>query len=154
MKYKLAQSGDSAVATLTGDMIEGVENDLLPLARAITSAKLEIDCGGIGRINSIGVGQWTQFLGSLPAQAALTFTHCPVAFMGYANLLKKFVGRGKVTSFFAPFRCNPCNVSKDLEFESAKVKADGAFPPANCPKCRKPMPAEVDEDEYLIFLDY
>lgn len=153
MRYKLDQSGEAAVLTLNGDVIEGIDAALAPVGRALKSRKLTIDCAGVGRINSIGIGQWTLFLGMLPKGTALSFSHCPVSFIGYVNLLPKILGGGAVTSFFAPYRCKPCNVSQDLELLAANCHTERRFPPSACPKCQMPMAPIGNEEEYLAFLD-
>lgn len=115
--------------------------------------RVQISLKGVRRINSFGVRSWIDAIRKVPADVSLEFIECPPPVVDQMNMVAGFLGRGKVTSFFAPMACEGCGQEQDMLFKVAECKASGSkLPTVKCPKCGKSMEVDDIEEQYLLFM--
>ena len=108
---------------------------------------------GIRRINSYGVRSWIDGIRKIPADCNLELIECPPPVVDQMNMVAGFLGRGKVTSFYAAMVCESCTHEMDHLFtvESCRVLG-GKLPPVACPNCGHTMGVDDIEEQYLLFV--
>lgn len=108
---------------------------------------------GVRRINSFGVRAWIDAIRRVPAECSFELVECPPPVVDQLNMVAGFVGRGRVTSFFAAMRCEKCDRELDHLFAVADIKKNhNKLPRVDCPSCRQPMEVDDLEDQYLMFV--
>lgn len=108
---------------------------------------------GVRRINSFGVRSWIDAIRRVPNDCRLELTECPPPVVDQMNMVSGFLGRGKVTSFYAAMMCEACEHETDVLFNVADVKtAGGHLPKVACGKCGGRMEVDDIEDQYLLFI--
>jgi hypothetical protein len=108
---------------------------------------------GVRRINSYGVRSWIDGIRKVPADCSLELIECPPPVVDQMNMVAGFLGRGRVTSFYAAMMCESCSHEMDQLFTVDDCKkAGGKFPPVACPNCGKKMEIDDIEDQYLLFV--
>jgi eukaryotic-like serine/threonine-protein kinase len=114
---------------------------------------VKLSMRGVRRINSYGVRAWIDAIRKVPADCQLEIIECPPPVVDQMNMVAGFLGRGKVTSFYAPMLCDHCTHEMDQLFTvEACREAGGKLPPLTCPRCGKPMGVDDIEDQYLLFV--
>ena len=113
---------------------------------------VNISLKGIRRINSFGVRSWIDAIRKVPSGTDFEFVECPPPVVDQMNMVAGFLGRGKVSSFYAPMACERCDVERDHLFHVEEFrKAGGKLPQVKCPKCSLPMEVDDLEEQYLLF---
>jgi hypothetical protein len=108
---------------------------------------------GVRRINSYGVRSWIDAIRKVPTDCRLELVECPPPVVDQMNMVAGFLGRGKVTSFYAAMVCESCSHEVDHLFTVEECrKAGGKFPPVACPTCGKRMEVDDIEEQYLLFV--
>jgi hypothetical protein len=94
-------------------------------------------------------------LDQIPAEVTYEFVHCPVTFCMQASYVPKMLGRGAVTSFYAPYLCVSCSSEVERELETSAVdRAAPAAPTASCAACGEKMRFEDLPERFFKFLDH
>ena len=90
---------------------------------------------------------------AMRTRARWCFDHCSVPFCTQASYIFEFLGRGEVSSFFAPYYCPACDRETEREFDVADVIVEPTLAPPrlNCPSCDKQMHFEPVPELYLRF---
>ena len=118
--------------------------------------RVEFDAAGVRYINSQGSRLWTAFLRDLDPEIAYTFSRCSIAFATQASMIVGFLGRGTVTSFMAPYRCEACDRDEVRLLQTAALAAeDGGelvVPRFRCPECSGPLVLDEIAERYFAFL--
>ena len=108
---------------------------------------------GVRRINSYGVRSWIDAIRKVPTDCRLELVECPPPVVDQMNMVAGFLGRGKVTSFYAAMVCESCSHEVDHLFTVDEIRrAGGKFPPVPCPSCGKRMEIDDIEEQYLLFV--
>src|SRR5262245_28301627 len=95
------------------------DNELVELGERIPNGTVVIDLGGVERINSCGVRDWVNWLGSIEKKNAdVVLVECSPAIVAQINLVNNFTGGGVVKSFYVPYFCPECDEEKVLLCES------------------------------------
>jgi hypothetical protein len=103
-------------------------------------------------MNSIGVRSWCQFLRAAPIQG-YELHACSVPFVLQASLVPDVIGRGTITSFFAPYHCSKCEHQEEKLLQTAAVLAAALEPPAfKCPQCDGELGFDDLPERYFAFL--
>jgi CheY-like chemotaxis protein len=126
---------------LEGEFVEN--SDFSRLASQL-DGRVDFDASRIQYVNSHGSRLWCNFVASLDHVTELTFSRCSIAFTTQAAMVPEFVGRGRIVSFHAPYRCERCDLDDmRLVQTAALVVEDGerVVPRFRCNKC----------DGYLVF---
>jgi CheY-like chemotaxis protein len=148
-QWQIVQDGGRTRVVLRGDFTEATRfDDLLPLM----VGRIVFDLAQVSYMNSLGVRAWCEFLRAAPIQG-YEFHACSVAFVLQASTVGDVVGRGTVTSFFAPYHCSGCEKQEERLLQSAAVLAADMAPPRyTCPSCRGTLKFDDLPDRYFAFL--
>lgn len=101
-----------------------------------------LDLGGLQRISSSGVRQWSTFVSATPAGAqGLFLINAPPVFVDQLNLVDGFAGVARLLSVLAPYRCAACG---DDRLRRVNVGAEAATlavraPAFTCERCQGPL---------------
>jgi hypothetical protein len=107
----------------------------------------------LGHINSCGVREWIYFMRDFPPVDDLVYTHCSPLVVSQFNLVYNFVGRGRVTTFYAPYACEACGAEWDVLLDVESDFGGGLEPPAfHCQRCGTPLVFVEHPDQYFVFL--
>ncbi len=143
--------GDTARTrvVLKGDFTEATSfDDLLPAM----VGRVDFDVAQVRYMNSLGVRAWCEFLKTAPIQG-YEFHACSVPFVLQAAMVEDVLGRGTVTSFFAPYHCEACDHQEERLLQSAAVLAAGVAPPVfTCPACSAQLTFDDIPERYFAFL--
>jgi hypothetical protein len=99
------------------------------------------------------VREWCNFLAEAPIQG-YEFHACSVPFVLQASLVEDVLGRGTVTSFFAPYHCADCDHEAERLLQSATILvSENREPPVfACPECDGEMTFDDIPERYMAFL--
>ncbi|HEY3357351.1 MAG TPA: PilZ domain-containing protein [Polyangia bacterium] len=137
---------------LEGDFVESTDFERLGHQLA---QRVEFDAAGVRYINSQGSRLWTAFLRELDEGVAYTFSRCSVAFATQASMVVGFLGRGRVVSFMAPYRCEACDRDEVRLLQTAALTAEGhgpVVPRFRCHECSGPLVLDELPERYFAFL--
>jgi CheY-like chemotaxis protein len=134
---------------LKGDFTEATSFDELLPAMV---GRVDFDLAQVTYMNSLGVRAWCEFLGSAPIQG-YEFHACSIPFVLQASMVEDVLGRGTVTSFFAPYHCSNCDHQEERLLQSAAILASSLEPPVfSCPKCDGELTFDDIPERYFAFL--
>lgn len=134
---------------LKGDFTEATSFDELLPAMV---GRVDFDMAQVRYMNSLGVRAWCEFLKAAPIQG-YEFHACSIPFILQASMVEDVVGRGTVTSFFAPYHCQSCDHQEERLLQSAAVLAAGVEPPVfTCPACSAQLTFDDLPERYFAFL--
>jgi hypothetical protein len=142
------QDGDDTIR------LHGVIDEHADLAfLAELTGHVRINLKGVRRINSYGVRAWIENVRRVPERTTIEFVECPPPVVDQLNMVAGFLGRGKVSSFYAPLTCEACDLEQDQLFHVADCQEQGGkLPPVACPSCGQPMEVDDLEEQYLLFV--
>lgn len=137
-------------ATLQGVITEDASLALLDPIQG----PLEIHCGDVTRINSVGSKQWWHYFSGLRKQGVkLTFVGCPEVLIEQANMIPGMLLKHEVLSFYASYFCDPCQKSRRVLIPMEAVARDvEGLAHRPCPECSKEMDFDEIPEFYLGFL--
>ena len=76
---------------------------------------------------------------------------CSTAFVLQASLSSDVIGRGKIVSFYAPYRCGQCDFEEERLLETSDVaRTNKQAPLLNCPACQSNT-FELDDSSERFF---
>lgn len=149
-QWQITQDGDRLRVVLRGDFTEATRFDeLIP----IMVGRVVFDTAQVTYMNSLGVRAWCEFLRRARIQG-YEFHACSVPFILQASMVPDVIGRGTVTSFFAPFHCIGCDHEEERLLQSAAILASGLQPPVfKCPSCGGALEFDDLPERYFAFLE-
>jgi DNA-binding response OmpR family regulator len=149
-QWQVVKDGERTRVVLRGDFTEATRFDeLLPgmVGRVV------FDTAQVTYMNSLGVRAWCEFLRQARIQA-YEFHACSVPFILQASMVRDVIGRGTVTSFFAPFHCIGCDHQEERLLQSAAILASSLEPPVfKCPSCGGALEFDDLPERYFAFLE-
>ncbi len=167
-QWQVVRDGERTRVVLRGDFTEATKFDeLLPglVGRVV------FDTAQVTYMNSLGVRAWCEFLRQARIQG-YEFHACSVPFILQASMVRDVIGRGTVTSFFAPFHCIGCDHQEERLLQSAALLASasarsGTAPRASarssiaalepptfkCPSCGGALEFDDLPERYFAFLE-
>ncbi len=149
-QWHVVKEGERLRVVLRGDFTEATKFDeLLPgmVGRVV------FDTAQVTYMNSLGVRAWCEFLRQARIQG-YEFHACSVPFILQASMVRDVIGRGTVTSFFAPFHCIGCDHQEERLLQSAAILASGLEPPVfKCPSCGGALEFDDLPERYFAFLE-
>jgi len=113
------------------------------------------DLGKIKRLNSFGVRAWVNFVTRLRNVKQISYIRCSSAVMTQLNMVPKFRAEAKVESFYAPYICDPCNISSEKLLTVATDFAPGlkdVAPNFRCTHCGEDMDFDAVPEIYFCFM--
>ncbi|HET6611431.1 MAG TPA: PilZ domain-containing protein [Kofleriaceae bacterium] len=150
LQWEIVEETERKRVVIKGDITEATSfSDLLPEL----VGRVDFDLSQVSYMNSLGVRAWCEFLRDAPIQG-YELNACSVAFVLQAAMVKSVVGRGTITSFFAPYHCDDCDFEEERLLQSAAILAtEDREPPAfACPECGGALAFDDIPDRYLAFL--
>jgi DNA-binding response OmpR family regulator len=148
-QWQVVKDGERIRVVLRGDFTEATRfDDLLPAM----VGRVVFDTAQVTYMNSLGVRAWCEFLRQARIQG-YEFHACSVPFILQASMVRDVIGRGTVTSFFAPFHCIGCDHQEERLVQTAAVLAANLEPPTfKCPSCGGALEFDDLPERYFAFL--
>jgi two-component system response regulator DesR len=148
-QWEIIKDAARTRVVLKGDFTEATRfDDLMPAM----VGRVDFDLAQVTYMNSIGVRAWCQFLRSAPIQG-YELHACSVPFILQASLVPDVIGRGTITSFFAPYHCHACDHQEERLLQTAAILASGLEPPAfACPECNGALLFDDLPERFFAFL--
>ncbi len=148
-QWQVIEDGDQIRVVLRGDFTEATRFDEL-LPRMV--GRVVFDAAQVTYMNSLGVRAWCEFLRQLRI-GGYELHACSVAFILQAAMVRDVIGRGTVTSFFAPYRCVGCDHEEERLIQTAALVVASLEPPAfACPSCGGALELDDLPERYFAFL--
>jgi hypothetical protein len=148
-QWQVVKDGARTRVVLRGDFTEATRFDELMPAMV---GRVVFDMAQVTYMNSLGVRAWCEFLRHARIQG-YEFHACSVPFILQASMVKDVIGRGTVTSFFAPFHCISCDHQEERLLQSAAILASNLEPPVfKCPSCGGALEFDDLPERYFAFL--
>ncbi len=165
-QWQVVKDGERTRVVLRGDFTEATRFDeLLPSM----VGRVVFDMAQVTYMNSLGVRAWCEFLRQARIQG-YEFHACSVPFILQASMVRDVIGRGTVTSFFAPFHCIGCDHQEERLLQSAAILASGPARPEGssqmplervaleppvfkCPSCGGALEFDDLPERYFAFLE-
>ncbi len=148
-QWQVVKDGDRTRVVLRGDFTEATRFDELLPAMV---GRVVFDTAQVTYMNSLGVRAWCEFLRQARIQG-YEFHACSVPFILQASMVRDVVGRGTVTSFFAPFHCISCDHQEERLLQTAAILAANVEPPVfKCPSCGGALEFDDLPERYFAFL--
>ncbi|HET9625168.1 MAG TPA: PilZ domain-containing protein [Kofleriaceae bacterium] len=148
-QWQVVKDGERIRVVLRGDFTEATRFDeLLPMM----VGRVVFDTAQVTYMNSLGVRAWCEFLRQARIQG-YEFHACSVPFILQASMVRDVLGRGTVTSFFAPFHCIGCDHQEERLIQTAAILAADLEPPTfKCPSCGGALEFDDLPERYFAFL--
>jgi DNA-binding response OmpR family regulator/anti-anti-sigma regulatory factor len=148
-QWQVVKDGERIRVVLRGDFTEATRfDDLLPAM----VGRVVFDTAQVTYMNSLGVRAWCEFLRQARIQG-YEFHACSVPFVLQASMVRDVIGRGTVTSFFAPFHCIGCDHQEERLIQTAAILASNLEPPTfKCPSCGGALEFDDLPERYFAFL--
>ncbi len=149
-QWQVVKDGERTRVVLRGDFTEATRFDELIPAMV---GRVVFDMAQVTYMNSLGVRAWCEFLRQARIQG-YEFHACSVPFVLQASMVRDVIGRGTVTSFFAPFHCIGCDHQEERLLQSAAILASALEPPVfKCPSCGGALEFDDLPERYFAFLE-
>jgi len=148
-QWQVVTDGERIRVVLRGDFTEATRFDELLPAMV---GRVVFDTAQVTYMNSLGVRAWCEFLRHARIQG-YEFHACSVPFILQASMVRDVIGRGTVTSFFAPFHCIGCDHQEERLVQTAAILAANLEPPTfKCPSCGGALEFDDLPERYFAFL--
>ena len=148
-QWQVVKDGERIRVVLRGDFTEATRFDELLPAMV---GRVVFDTAQVTYMNSLGVRAWCEFLRQARIQG-YEFHACSVPFILQASMVRDVIGRGTVTSFFAPFHCIGCDHQEERLVQTAAILASNLAPPSfKCPSCGGALEFDDLPERYFAFL--
>ena len=149
-QWQVVKDGERTRVVLRGDFTEATRfEDLLPAM----VGRVVFDMAQVTYMNSLGVRAWCEFLRKARIQG-YEFHACSVPFILQASMVRDVIGRGTVTSFFAPYHCIGCDHQEERLLQTAALLAGSLEPPTfKCPRCSGSLEFDDLPERYFAFLE-
>lgn len=149
-QWEIVDETERTRVVLKGDITEATSFRDLETAMV---GRVDFDLSQVRYMNSLGVREWVEFLRKSPIHG-YEFHACSVPFVLQASMVDDVLGRGTVTSFFAPYHCDRCDHHEERLLQTAAVLAsENLEPPSfSCPHCDGELVLDDLPDRYLAFL--
>jgi hypothetical protein len=123
------------------------------LAEKLSAPMVILQLADIQRITSFGIREWMDFIQVLDQKADhIVLAECAQKIVDQINMVANFTGKGRVFSFYAPYRCDECDAEQrvilqlDRDWEVIKSLRPPELPCANCGELQ-----QFDEDPITYF---
>jgi len=148
-QWQVVKDGERIRVVLRGDFTEATRFDELLPAMV---GRVVFDTAQVTYMNSLGVRAWCEFLRRARIQG-YEFHACSLPFILQASMVRDVIGRGTVTSFFAPFHCMGCDHQEERLVQTAAILASNLAPPSfKCPSCGGALEFDDLPERYFAFL--
>ena len=130
------------------------DNSLASLTAQLKGPLLVLDLGEVERINSCGVRDWVNWLGSVEALGMkVVMTRCSPVIISQVNMVTNFCGDAIIHSFFAPYFNADTDTERAILLNTADLPTRGVI---KAPEVEDAdgTPLEFDdyEESYFAFI--
>jgi anti-anti-sigma regulatory factor len=126
------------------------------LAATLKGGTLVLDLADIQKISSFGIREWVDFVAQAGARVDdIILVECAPKVVDQINMVANFVGKGRVFSFYAPYRCDYCDrdsrllLQTDRDYDAIKNMKPPERP---CPNCSNPEYFDEDPTQFFSTL--
>lgn len=127
------------------------------LASTVKAQTLILDLADIRKISSFGIREWVDFIHQVEKNSeTVVLLECAPKVVDQLNMVANFSGeKGRVFSFYAPYRCDYCDsdssllMQVDKDFEVIKSMKPPERP---CGACGEPEYFDEDPTTYFSFI--
>ena len=118
--------------------------------------RLVLDLAGVTFINSVGVREWIRMQTAAAATGVrIELRRVPDIIVNQLNITPATRGVSVVSSFYAPYECDDCELDELFLVEIAAhgaVLAKKQLPAVTCHSCHRAMEPAYPPEVYLAFL--
>jgi len=127
------------------------------LASSIKATTLILDMGAVRKISSFGIREWTDFVKACERSVStLIAIECTPKVVDQLNMVSQFLGtKGVVFSFYAPYRCDYCDVDRRILFQVDRDAASiRSLRPSEqlCETCSRPSYFDEEPASFFAYL--
>jgi hypothetical protein len=140
-------------------MVAGVLDETAQLVRLLDHAqgqRLVLDLGGITFINSLGIREWIRMQqAAAAARIAIELVRVAEPLIHQMNIMPAARGVSIVSSFYAPYECDECDVEHAMLLDVRTHGADLANqrpPIMKCPDCGHELVFLDPPELYFMFM--
>jgi len=151
LKVDIIESKDMVVYKFTGDVDDSFKHGDVP---RVSAQSITLELEGITNFNSCGVREWVFLIRDLGELGRLNFSKCSIAMVDQLNMVPESLGKGTVSTFYAPYVCEEHG---DVE-QLIDVLKEGTTllahqpPQRTCAHCHQPLIFDAMADSYFLFL--
>ncbi len=117
---------------------------------------LIVDLGEVQRISSFGIREWVDFIKAVEDKThAIYFIECSPKIIDQFNMVGNFGGKGRILSFYAPYRCDYCDDDRRRLVqvdESHELIKNMSLPDVPCDSCGNPEYFDEDPESFFTYL--
>jgi hypothetical protein len=155
-KLKIDKFADGPIVCLkfTGTIDEAFEGK--KIAATIKARTLVLDLADIRKISSFGIREWVDFIGAVDKTTDEIFLlECSPKVVDQLNMVANFASKGKIFSFYAPYRCDYCDsdsrvlMQVDRDWDVIKSMRPTELP---CGSCGEPRYFDEDPASYFSYI--
>jgi anti-anti-sigma regulatory factor len=155
-KIKIDKFADGPITCLklAGTIDEQFEGK--KLAATIKGGTLVLDLGEIQKISSFGIREWVDFVTTVGKSVdEIYLIECAPKVVDQLNMVANFAGKGRVFSFYTPYRCDYCDADRrvllqvDKDHEAIKAMKPPERP---CDGCGNPEYFDEDPTTFFSYL--
>ncbi len=144
LEFSLKHGPAETIVVFSGHIDAVVGDALQQVSAQLKTKRMQFDCGGITRINSIGITTWLKALDQF-SDRTYSFFNCTEQFIDAAVMIPQFPGKGWIESIRVPLYCDACDHQEYRDFPTG----GGHLPDfeavgASCPKCVSRLEADSD----------
>jgi anti-anti-sigma regulatory factor len=143
--------GQMACLKFRGSIDETFEGK--KLSATIRAQTLVLDLGSVTKVSSFGLREWSDFMRGVEKSAKqILLVECTPKVVDQLNMVANFAGKGLVYSFYAPYRCDYCDIDRQVLFQVDRDREPikSMRPPEQpCETCGNPE--YLDEDPATFF---
>ena len=151
LKVDITESKDGVTYKFEGDVDDRFRHSDVPRVKA-TSITLDLE--GITNFNSCGVREWVFLIRDLCDIGSINFTKCSIPMVDQLNMVPESLGKGTVSTFYAPYVCEKHGDVEQLidVLKEGKPLLAHQPPQRNCATCNQPLIFDAMADSYFLFL--
>ncbi len=104
-------------------------------------------------INSSGVRAWINFIREVSRSRNVVLEECSPEIISQINMVPSFLGKAKLSSFYAAYTCERCGAEHEQRYELKSLIADHSLAAKSktCNSCAGTM--VMDDDFFWSFMD-
>ncbi len=127
------------------------------LASSIKATTLILDMGAVRKISSFGIREWTDFVKACERSVdSIIAIECTPKVVDQLNMVSQFLGaKGLVFSFYAPYRCDYCDIDRRILFQVDRDAASiRSLRPSEqlCETCSRPSYFDEEPSSFFAYL--
>jgi anti-anti-sigma regulatory factor len=155
-KLKIDKFAEGAVMCLKFGGTIDEQFDGKKLAGTVKGGTLVLDLAGITKISSFGIREWVDFINAVGQRVEqIVLIECAPKVVDQLNMVANFAGKGRVFSFYAPYRCDYCDTEARvlLQFDRDYEAIKNMKPPERpCASCGNPEYFDEDATSFFSYL--